>query len=144
MDKKMWVSIISLIIAIGLFFVIWIIGENKNVKNENLSNNIKNEEVQNIVNISSNEIKENKVKEQNISNEISTQNNVSDNNTHYLIKSENGYINIYYLDEENREYLYKKTTISVNYLSEQDVEDLSIGIEVIGIENLNETLENFE
>lgn len=144
MDKKVWVSIISLIIAIGLFFVIWIIGENKNVKNENISNNIKNEEVQNIVNISSNDINENKLKEQNISNEISTQNNVSDNNTHYLIKSENGYINIYYLDEENREYLYKKTTISVNYLSEQDIDDLSIGIEVIGIENLNETLENFE
>lgn len=144
MDKKVWVSIISLIIAIGLFFVIWIIEENKNIKNEDISNNIKNEEVQNILNISSNEIKENKLKEQNISNEISTQNNVSDNNTHYLIKSENGYINIYYLDEENREYLYKKTTISVNYLSEQDIEDLSIGIEVIGIENLNETLENFE
>ena len=125
MDKKMCISIISLIIAIALFLIVWIMLENKDNKNEELSNNLKNEQVQNIVNISGSK-------------------KIEDNNTHYLIKNENGYIYVYYLDKDNNEYLYKKTTISVNYLSDQDVEDLEIGIEVIGIENLNETLENFE
>ena len=147
MDKKMCISIISLIIAIALFLIVWIMLENKDNKNEELSNNLKNEQVQNIVNISgSKKIEENtnQVKNENIIKENPAQNYVADNNTHYLIKNENGYIYVYYLDKDNNEYLYKKTTISVNYLSDQDVEDLEIGIEVIGIENLNETLENFE
>ena len=147
MDKKMCISIISLIIAIALFLIVWIMLENKDNKNEELSNNLKNEQVQNIVNISgSKKIEENtnQVKNENIIKEKPAQNYVADNNTHYLIKNENGYIYVYYLDKDNNEYLYKKTTISVNYLSYQDVEDLEIGIEVIGIENLNETLENFE
>ena len=147
MDKKMCISIISLIIAIALFLIVWIMLENKDNKNEELSNNLKNEQVQNIVNISgSKKIEENtnQVKNENIIKEKPAQNYVADNNTNYLIKNENGYIYVYYLDKDNNEYLYKKTTISVNYLSDQDVEDLEIGIEVIGIENLNETLENFE
>ena len=39
-------------------------------------------------------------------------NNFSENDTHYLLKDVYGYIEVYYLDENNDEFLYKKTGIS--------------------------------
>ena len=71
-------------------------------------------------------------------------NNLSEQDTHYLLKDVYGYIEIYYLDENNNEYLYKKTDISTEYLSEEDLDDLQVGIEVVGIEALNKMLEDFE
>ena len=71
-------------------------------------------------------------------------NNISEKDTHYLLKDVYGYIEVYYLDENNKEYLYKKTDISTDYLSEEDIDDLQIGIEVVGIEALNKMLEDFE
>ena len=64
--------------------------------------------------------------------------------THYLLKDVWGYIEVYYLDEEDNEYLYKKTSIATDYLSKEDIDDLKIGIEVVGTEALNSMLENFE
>ena len=71
-------------------------------------------------------------------------NNLSEQDTHYLLKDVYGYIEIYYLDENNNEYLYKKTDISTDYLSEEDINDLKVGIEVVGTEALNKMLEDFE
>ena len=71
-------------------------------------------------------------------------NNISEKDTHYLLKDVYGYIEVYYLDENNKEYLYKKTDISTDYLSEEDLEDLKVGIEVVGTEALNKMLEDFE
>ncbi len=71
-------------------------------------------------------------------------NDISDKDTHYLLKDVYGYIEIYYLDENNNEYLYKKTDISTDYLTEEDRDDLQVGIEVVGIEALNKMLEDFE
>ena len=71
-------------------------------------------------------------------------NNLSEQDTHYILKDVYGYIEIYYLDENNNEYLYKKTDISTEYLSEEDLDDLQIGIEVVGTEALNKMLEDFE
>ena len=71
-------------------------------------------------------------------------NNISEKDTHYLLKDVYGYIEVYYLDENNKEYLYKKTDISTDYLSEEDIDDLQIGIEVVGIEALNKMIEDFE
>ena len=71
-------------------------------------------------------------------------NNITEQDTHYLLKDIYGYIEIYYLDENNDEYLYKKTDISTDYLSQEDKEDLKVGIEVVGIEALNKMLEDFE
>ena len=71
-------------------------------------------------------------------------NNVSEKETHYLLKDVYGYIEIYYIDENNNEYLYKKTDISTDYLTEEDRDDLQVGIEVVGIEELNKMLEDFE
>ncbi len=71
-------------------------------------------------------------------------NNITEQDKHYLLKDIYGYIEIYYLDENNNEYLYKKTDISTDYLSQEDKEDLKVGIEVVGIEALNKMLEDFE
>lgn len=71
-------------------------------------------------------------------------NNFSEKDTHYLLKDVYGYIEVYYLDENNDEFLYKKTDISTEYLSSEDIDDLQVGIEVVGIEALNKMLEDFE
>ena len=71
-------------------------------------------------------------------------NNITEQDTHYLLKDVYGYIEVYYLDENNKEYLYKKTDISTDYLTEEDKDDLQLGIEVVGIEELNKMLEDFE
>ena len=71
-------------------------------------------------------------------------NNFSEKDTHYLLKDVYGYIEVYYLDENNDEFLYKKTDISTEYLSAEDIDDLQVGIEVVGIEALNKMLEDFE
>lgn len=73
----------------------------------------------------------------------SASSNSSENDTHYLLKDVLGYIEVYYL-ENNKEYLYKKTTIPTAYLSQEDIEDLKVGIEVVGAEELNKMLEDFE
>ena len=64
--------------------------------------------------------------------------------THYLLKDVWGYIEVYYLDDEHNEYLYKKTSIATDYLSQEDIDDLKIGIEVVGAEAMNKMLEDFE
>ncbi len=71
-------------------------------------------------------------------------NNLSEDDTHYIVKDVLGYIEVYYLDENKEQYLYKKTTIPTAYLSQEDIEDLKVGIEVTGIESLNKILEDFE
>ena len=71
-------------------------------------------------------------------------NNVTEKDTHYLLKDVYGYIEVYYLDENNKEFLYKKTDISTDYLTEEDKDDLQVGIEVVGMEELNKMLEDFE
>ena len=71
-------------------------------------------------------------------------NNLADKDTHYILKDVLGYIEIYYLDKNNQQYLYKKTNIPTKYLSQEDIEDLKVGIEVTGIESLNKILEDFE
>jgi len=70
--------------------------------------------------------------------------NLSEQDTHYLLKDVYGHIEVYYLDENNDEFLYKKTDISTEYLSTEDIDDLQVGIEVVGTEALNKMLEDFE
>lgn len=65
-------------------------------------------------------------------------------NEHYLIKENNGYVAIYYLDEQGNETLKETTSIVMNYLPETDVERLKQGIHVVGDEQLNATLEDYE
>ena len=73
--------------------------------------------------------------------EASTNN--AEDKTRYLLKNVDGFIDVYYVDN-NGEYLYKKTNIAIEYLSKEDLDKLNNGIEVIGIEELNKKLEDFE
>lgn len=69
---------------------------------------------------------------------------INDENRIYLLKDNENIINIYYLDKENEEILYKTTEISTEYLPKEDVEKLKEGIKVKGVESLNKILEDFE
>ena len=69
---------------------------------------------------------------------------MGDENKHYIVNAENDYINVYYINEKNEKILYKKTEISTEYLSKEDVEKLEEGIDIYGIEELNKLLEDFE
>ena len=71
-------------------------------------------------------------------------NNLIEDDTHYLLKDVLGYIEVYYVGENNEQFLYKKTTIPTAYLSQEDIADLKVGIEVVGAEALNKMLEDFE
>lgn len=74
----------------------------------------------------------------------SVDSDLSDENICYIVKENNGYINIYYVNDKNEQLLYKVTDLSIEYLPEKDVEKLVKGIEVFGAEELNKLLEDFE
>lgn len=149
MDKKIVVSVICFIIAICLFAIIGIAirnSDNNVIEDESTENSLEVNENTNFINISESEetVNETEIYSE-IENEVETaSSDVSEDNTRYLIKSVDSYIYVYYLTDENDEYLYKKTTISTDYLSQADIDDLEVGIEVVGIENLNKMLEDFE
>lgn len=62
----------------------------------------------------------------------------------YILRLKNDIIEVYYLDDNNQEILYKTTEISAKYLPEEDVKKIEKGIRVEGIEKLNQLLEDFE
>lgn len=63
---------------------------------------------------------------------------------HYIIKDNNGYIAIYFLDNNENEKLKEVTGIVTNYLPDIDKQNLKEGIKVIGEEQLNSCLEDYE
>ena len=150
MERKSLIWIVGTVITITIILlVIFRLLDRKN--NEKISN-----ENQNFVNISSVDTEEqgevtdscldewedyNKYLGEKVE---EASNNLSSQDTHYIIKNVEGYINVFSVDENNEEILYKKTDISTDYLSEEDVDDLEIGIEVVGTEALNKMLEDFE
>ena len=138
-NKKTLISIIGLIIAFILFGTILNFAVNKNSKKDKTTNISKENSVKDEC---TEEWEEYNKELQEAFEEASS--NLGEETTHFLLKSENGYIYIYYLSENNEEILYKKTTISVDYLSPEDIDDLEAGIEVVGIETLNKMLEDFE
>lgn len=80
-----------------------------------------------------------------VKNEIKqTGGNLSDENRCYILKDEDDVIKVYYLNENGEEVLYKVTDISTNYLSGEDVNKLKSGIEIKGLTEMNEMLEDFE
>ena len=149
MSKKILILAITIVILISAFFITYILVDRKN-------NEIAlNEMTENSINISktldsAEEVTDDCLNEWNDYNQYVNErieeasNNLAEDDTHYLLKDVLGYIEVYYLDENNEQYLYKKTTIPTAYLSQEDIEDLKIGIEVTGIEALNKTLEDFE
>lgn len=140
MNKKIIISIISLIIIFIVFFGIWKFAK---TKEEEKNTDI----VENTIELSY-MVADDCLNEWNDYNETNSKETISQvqkDDKHYLLRSVNGYINIYYLNvKEQTETLYKETDIAVNYLSPEDMDDLEMGIEVVGNEELNKILEDFE
>ncbi len=65
-------------------------------------------------------------------------------NEHYLLKEIDNVIGVYILDENDNETLQERTGISTKYLPQEDIEKIKEGIKVIGKEELNSTLEDYE
>ena len=63
---------------------------------------------------------------------------------HFVIESGEEFIEVYSLNEEYDKKLYEVTNISIEYLTEDDIEKLNQGIYVYGVQELNSILENFE
>ena len=70
--------------------------------------------------------------------------NISDEDKTYIAKAEDDYIKIYYINNKNKKILYKVTDITIQYLGKEDVEKLNKGIQVKGLQELNQLLEDFE
>ena len=147
-NRRLLLTTIIVLVIIVITFGIWIILDNSvsdNKDSTNVENNITNN-----VNISTKIVNDDCVNEWSdyrklINEEIeSASTNITNELTRYLVKNVEGYIYIYQLNNFNEETLYKKTTISTEYLSVEDLHDLEIGIEVHGSKNLNKLLEDFE
>lgn len=65
-------------------------------------------------------------------------------NEHYIVRIVGDVLGIYTLDGEGKEILKEKTEIYVDYLPQNDISRLKEGIEVIGRQNLNSLLEDYE
>ena len=70
--------------------------------------------------------------------------NLNDENKTYIVKAEDNYIKVYYINNKNEEILYRVTDISIQYLGQNDVEELKQGIKVVGLQELNQLIENYE
>lgn len=144
----MWKKILSsigLIIVLIVGIEIFNVSNNKEKKAENT--NI----VQNETEISSSEyVTDDCVNEwedysKTVQEEIKeTGQNLNDENKQYILRENDGFINVYYINEKGEEILYRVTDISTKYLGEEDVKELQEGINVVGIQKLNQLLEDFE
>ena len=63
---------------------------------------------------------------------------------HYFVQEHNGVIGIYLTDENGAKTLKEDTEISTKYLPDEDIENLKVGVEIIGYTNLVEFLEDYE
>ena len=143
MWKKILLSI-GLIILLIVGIEIFRVSQSKENKAENT--NI----VQNETEISSEYVTDDCVNEwedysKTVQEEIKeTGQNLNDENKQYILRENDGFINVYYINEKGEEILYRVTDISTKYLGEEDVKELQEGINVVGIQELNQLLEDFE
>lgn len=63
---------------------------------------------------------------------------------HYVLRSKEGTIAVYRINEDGSETLKEATEISTEYLTQNDKEKLEQGIKIYGEEQLNSTLEDYE
>lgn len=148
----MWKKLaISIVILILLGIGIELIYLNRNSSQENNANNqTSSNEVTNITEISEETVEDDCISEWEDYQESSLEelenasNNYENESTHYLVKSVENYINVYYVDDAGNEILYRETKIDVSYLEEEDVKALEEGIDIYGTANLNKLLEDFE
>lgn len=65
-------------------------------------------------------------------------------NQHFLLKEQDGYITIFKLNKDNSAEFFQTTEISTEYLAEEDLKQIKMGIKVYTEKELNKTLEDFE
>lgn len=65
-------------------------------------------------------------------------------NEHYIIKEKDGHVAIFTKSENNLEELFEETEIECRYLPETDRINLKNGINVVGREELNKVIEDYE
>lgn len=65
-------------------------------------------------------------------------------NEHYILKDIGGYVNVFVLGKSGDEVLFRATDILTRYLSDADRESLKNGIKVVGKDDLEAMLEDFE
>ncbi|MBR3255970.1 MAG: BofC C-terminal domain-containing protein [Clostridia bacterium] len=63
---------------------------------------------------------------------------------HFILKENEGKIDIYKIDEQGKQTIYEKTEISTTYLPEKDKLAIAEGLKVNSEEKLNEIIESFE
>lgn len=63
---------------------------------------------------------------------------------HYFVQEHNGVIGIYSIDEYGVKTLKEDTEIMVQYLPEEDIQNLKAGVELIGYNKLTEFLQDYE
>ena len=149
MWKKIIITLVIIfLLAVGIWGTLKLIN-NKKTDNDNLDQTIK--DYNNHGNLATKGyvtdgcIDEWKDYAKTIEEELKQAGNVyEDENTKYTIRNENNYVTIYKIDEAGKEILYKTTTINTKYLTEEDLEIINKGIEIIGREELNRLLEDFE
>lgn len=146
MWKKLMLGVIGIIVFfLAVWSVIRVIDSKKEEKQ-----NLLIEDNLNVTNISEEEVTDDCINEWRDYNEITgkeiknTDNPLGEENTRYIIKNENDYVTIYVVQENGEEVLYKKTSIYSKFLCEEDLELLDKGIEIIGKEELNKIIEDFE
>ena len=122
----------------------------KNTNNRTASNKKENDKIENKIEVSKDYVidecldewsdyvqsKENELKEVGA--------NLNEEDKTYILRDEENVINVYVIDENEKEVLYKVTDISSEYLAKEDIEKLKNGIKVNGIDELNKILEDFE
>ncbi len=62
----------------------------------------------------------------------------------YILRNDKGKIVIYKINEDKKEEVYELTDIAVDYLTDEDKNNLNNGIRVYGKESLNQLIEDFE
>ncbi len=65
-------------------------------------------------------------------------------NEHFIVKDKEGIVTIFRKLEDGSEIEYETTEIATEYLTDTDKINMEKGIEVNGIQNLNQLIENFE
>lgn len=145
MWKKIIISIVVFIFC-GIGIIAIFSNRGRDIENANLENKIETKKIEEISEelVDDDCIAEWEEYEEYIKELEQASSMYQNEETHYLVKAENNYIVVYYVDDEENFVLYKDTEISTNYLGEEDLKELKNGIDVYGVENLNKLLEDFE
>ena len=144
MCKKIFLSIVLvsvLIVGIQLFNI----SKNKKNEEENVNNIVQNETELSGRYVTDECLNEWSDYSSRVQEELQEASKIlNDENRHYILRGNDSVINVYYINENNEEILYKVTDISIKYLGEEDIRELEKGIDVVGIQEVNKLLEDFE